>query len=145
MVFAGWYSERRETQERKIVCSNGKFVPPSSSVTVKHGPCLLTLERDKKKREDLGFRNQAPEETSPHLLLGTQDQRLGAEQDQLPCGSTGTSSGDCQMTETCRAPWRMGDVVLGRGHASRWTTYISAHTRTAYKDHVQKRLEEDLC
>ena len=27
--------------------------------------------------------------------------RLGAEQDQLPCGSTGTSSGNCQETETC--------------------------------------------
>ena len=30
------------------------------------------------------FQNQAPEETSPHLLPGAQDQRLGAEQDQLP-------------------------------------------------------------
>ena len=34
------------------------------------------------------FRDQVPEETSPYLLLGAQDQRLGAEQDQLPCGST---------------------------------------------------------
>ena len=32
--------------------------------------------------------------------LGAQDQRLGAEQDQLPCGSTGTSSGICQETDT---------------------------------------------
>ena len=52
-------------------------------------------------REDPGFRNQVPLETSSLLLLGTQDQRLGAEQDQLPCGSTGTSSGKCQETETC--------------------------------------------
>ena len=29
------------------------------------------------------------------------DQWLGAEQDQLPCGSAGTSSGNCQETETC--------------------------------------------
>ena len=38
-------------------------------------------------------------ETSPHLLPGAQDQRLGAGQDQPPCGSTGTSSGNCQETE----------------------------------------------
>ena len=30
----------------------------------------------------------------PHLLLGAQDQRLGGLQDQLPCGPTGTSSGN---------------------------------------------------
>ena len=40
------------------------------------------------------------EETSPYLLLRAQDQRLGAEQDQLPSGYTGTSSGNCQETET---------------------------------------------
>ena len=33
------------------------------------------------------------EETSPHLLFGAQDQRLGVKRDQLPSGSTGTSSG----------------------------------------------------
>ena len=37
-----------------------------------------------------GFQNQLPKETSPHLLLGAQDQQPGAEKDQLPCGSTGT-------------------------------------------------------
>ena len=37
----------------------------------------------------------------PYLLLGAQDQRLGAKQDQFPCGSTGTFSGNCQETETC--------------------------------------------
>ena len=41
------------------------------------------------------------EETSSYLLLGAQDQQLGAEQDQLPCGSSGTSSNNCQETETC--------------------------------------------
>ena len=47
------------------------------------------------------FWNQVHEETSLHPLLGAQDQRLGAEQDQLLCGATGTSSGNCQETETC--------------------------------------------
>ena len=59
------------------------------------------------------------------------------------CGSTGTSSGNCQETETCmvracphattaspkpsfRAPWRMGDAVVGRGNAG-WTTPQVGH------------------
>ena len=65
--------------------------PPSSSMAVKHGPCLLI-----QKKKDPSLQNPVPEETSPHLLLGPQDQRLGAKQDQLPFGSTGTSSGNCQ-------------------------------------------------
>ena len=49
-------------------------------------------------KKDPGFGNQVPEEISLHLLLGAQDQLLGvhAEQAQLPCGSTGTSSYNCQ-------------------------------------------------
>ena len=61
-----------------------------------------------------------------------QDQRLGAEQDQLPHGSAGTSSGNCQKMETCmvwthattactkpsfRAPWRVDNTVVNRGNA----------------------------
>ena len=76
------------------------------------------------------------EETSPYLLFGAQDQRLGSDKDQLPCGSTGTS-GDCQETETCmvttaspkpffRAPRRVRDAVVGRGNAG-WTTSKSGH------------------
>ena len=68
---------------------------PSSSTAVKHGPCLLALKKDP------GFQNQVHEETSPHLLLGEQDQRLSAQQDQLPCGSTGSSSGIFQERKTC--------------------------------------------
>ena len=96
--------------------------------------CLLTL-----KNKDPGFWNQVHEETSPHLLLGVQDQWLGAKQDQLPCGSTGTCSSNCQEMETCishattafpkqsfRAPWRVGDTVVGRGDAG-WTTSKSGH------------------
>ena len=44
--------------------------------------------------KDPGFENQVHEETSPHLLPGAQDQRLGPEQDRLPRWSTGTSSGN---------------------------------------------------
>ena len=52
----------------------------------------------KKKRSRL--QNQVHEETFPYLLLGAHDHGVGTEQDQLPCGSTGTSSGSCQQTET---------------------------------------------
>ena len=41
---------------------------------MKQGPSLLTLE----KKKDPGFRNQVHGETSSHLPLGAQDQRLGA-------------------------------------------------------------------
>ena len=63
-------------------------------MAVKDGPCLLT------EKKDPGLQNQMSEETSLRLLLRAQDQQLGAEQDQLPCGSTGTSCGNCQEMET---------------------------------------------
>ena len=59
-----------------------------------------TLLADSEKKNP-GFRNQMHEETSQYLLLRAQDQWLGVEQNQLPCGSTGTSSGNCQEMETC--------------------------------------------
>ena len=83
------------------------------------------------------FETKWPRKTSPHLRLGAQDLRLGAEQNQLPCGSTGTSSGNCREAEThmvrtaspkpsFRAPWRVDDGVVGRGTAGR-TTSKSGH------------------
>ena len=101
-------------------------------------------------------------EISLHLLLGAQDQRLGAQHYQLPCGSTGTSCSKCQETETCmslacdmshattaspkpsfRVPWRVGDAVVGRGHA-RWTTSKSGH-RCPCHNCTHGRSAEDLC
>ena len=84
-----------------------------------------------------------PEETSRHLLLGAQDQRLGMQQDQFPSGSTGTSFrhlsryrnllGFCMSHATTASPnqsfgafWRVGDAVVGRGNAG-WTTSKSGH------------------
>ena len=51
---------------------------------------ILIADSEKK---DPGFWNQVPEETSPHLLLTTQDQQLNADQDQVFRGSTGIFSG----------------------------------------------------
>ena len=94
-------------------------------MVVKHRPYLLTL-----KKRIQAFKTKMPEETSLHLLLGSQDQRLSAEQDQLPYGSSGTSSGNCQRDghlhgagmshpiiaspkPSFRAAWRVGDAVVG--------------------------------
>ena len=54
------------------------------------------------------FRNQVLEKTSPYFLVGAQDQRLVAEQNQLPCGSTGTSSA---TVERQKLAW-FGHVTL---------------------------------
>ena len=43
-------------------------------------------------------RLHASQETSPHLLLGAQDQRMRADQDHFLCGPTEISSGNCQET-----------------------------------------------
>ena len=104
------------------------------------------------------------EETSLHLLLGAQDQRLGAEQDQLPCGSTETSSGNHQETETCMVRACHTPRRLLQNHPSehlgRWVTPWSAeemldkqrqrvdiptYARTAHNGLPQKRLEKNFC
>ena len=115
-------------------------------------------------KKNPGFRNQVHEETFPYLLLRTQDQRLGAEQDQFSCGSTGTPSGNCQETEICvvRACYKPRQPLQNHpsGHLGGWATPCSAeemldrthqrvdipaHARTVHKGLLQKRLEDDLC
>ena len=128
-----------------------------------YGCGTWTLLVDYEKKKDLGFCNQVLEEPSPHLVLGAQDQLLGVGQDQLPRGSTGTSSGNSQETEICivqtsqtttaspktsfRAPCRVGDIVAGRRNAG-WTTSKSGHPsqcQNCSQGLLQKRLEEELC
>ena len=58
-----------------------------------------TLLADSEKMIQAFKTDQVPEETSPHPLPGAQNEQLGAEQDQHLCGSTGTSSGNCQETK----------------------------------------------
>ena len=103
------------------------------------------------------------EESSLYLLLGAQDQQLGVEQDQLPCRSTGTSSGNCQETETCmvrachtpRQPlqnhpsghlggWAIPGLAEEMLGGQRQRVDFPAHARTAHNGLLQKRLEEDL-
>ena len=130
----------------------------SSSMTVRHGPCLLTEE--KKKVPD--FRNQMLEEASPRLLLGAQDQWLGAEQDQLSSRSTRTSSGNCQRhrnlhgssmslagtaslhLEGWATPWSAEEMLDGKKQQQQQRVDFPAHARTAHNDLLQKTLETIL-
>ena len=104
----------------------GLSLPPSSSMTVHWDmdrACWL-------RKNDPGFQNPVPEETSSHPLLGAQDQRQGAGQDQLPGGSTGTTSGICRETEThmvpaCHTP-RQPSKNHPSGHRGGWATPWSA-------------------
>ena len=103
--------------------------------------------------KDPCFRNEVPKKTSSLLLLGAQEKRLSAEQDELPCGPKGTSTGNCQETETrmpraCYAPrqslqkHRSAEQMLdGRRHR----VDIPVHARTTSNDLQQKRLGDDLC
>ena len=111
--------------------------PPSSYMAVKHGPCLLT-----KKKKDPGFRNKMHEETSQHLLLGAQHHRWDGA--RLPFlwvhrslfwqlsrdgnlhGSGMSHTTTASPKTSARAPWGVGDAVVGRENA-RWTTSKSGH------------------
>ena len=131
--------------------------------------CLLygcetwTLLADWKQRIK-ALETQVLEETSPHFLLGAQDQWLGTEQDQLAYASTGTSSGNCRETETGIARACHTSRQPLQNHSSRhfgewampWPAEemlavqcervdIPAHARTAHKGRLQKTLEKDLC
>ena len=105
------------------------LLPPFSS--------NLWLWNTREKDPDLW--NQVPEETS-HLLLGAQDQGLGAEQIQLPFGSTGTSSGYCQETESCmlRACHTLQQPLQNHpsGHPGVWVT--PCRQRKCYMDNVKE-------
>ena len=121
-------------------------------MAVNHGPCLLILWK-------------GPRPLKPSARA--QDRRLGTEQDQLSCGSTGTP-GNCQETETYNVSYMVWACHTPRqplqnhpsGHLGGWAASwsaeemldgqhqkvdIPAHAKTAYKGLLQKRLEEDLC
>ena len=104
--------------------------PPSSSMAVKHGPCLLALRKGSRpsKLSDLGNFSASPTWNT------TQDQRLGVEEDQLPCEvyrnlfwQSGMSHATAvSLKPSGRTPLRVRDAAVGRGNA-RWTTSESGH------------------
>ena len=81
---------------------------------------------------------------------------MGVEQDQLPCGSTGTSCGDCQEMEMCMV-WTcyMPQQLLHShpsGHLGGWAMPWAAeemlagqHRRVDIPRPLAERLQEDLC
>ena len=98
------------------------------------------------------------EETSPHFLLGAQDQRLGAEQDQFPRGSTETSVkrqkfawfGHVTRHESFSKTILQGTLEGGRqrkcwmDNIKEWTSLPTPELLTN-KGLLQKRPEEDSC
>ena len=125
---------------------------------------LLTHSQKKKKKRIQAFETKCMRTFLRISFLGAQDQRMGAEEAQLPCGSTGIFSGKRQETETCTIQACHTPRQPPRNHPSEhlgeWATSrsaeemldgqhqrvdITAHARTAHKDLLQQRLEEDLC
>ena len=108
-----------------------------------------------------------PEETFLHLFLWARNQRAGAEQDQLSCGCTEPSSGNCRKTKLTWfghvtrhdiiskishiwAFWRVGDVAVGRGKSGQTASKRRPSPCQNYPQWLpaekeKKRLEEDLC
>ena len=103
-------------------------------MNVRLGPCLLTVRKSSR------FSRPKPEGTSSHLLLGAQDQRLGAEhktnflvvtQEPLlttlqtrKLASFGHVKRHDSISRTILQgmhPWGVRDFVVGIGNAG-WTT-----------------------
>ena len=96
----------------------------SSFMAARHGPRLLSLRRGSRLSRPSAWGNFS---ASP---IAVQDQRLVAEQDQLPCGPTDTSSANCRQTEThmvrtCHALQKL-PKNLSSGHLGGWATSRSA-------------------
>ena len=108
--------------------------------------------------KDQGSQNQVPEETSPHLPLGAQDQLQGCEAGSTSLwvqrnlfwqlsregnmhGSGMSHASTASPSLSFRAPWRVDDAVAGRGNAG-WTTPTSGHPRP-YKNCSQGPLAKN--
>ena len=123
-----------------------------------HAPCLLTLKKVSRLSRPTALGNFS---ASP---MWSRHQRLGAEQDQLPCGSIETSSRNCQKMSNLHGsrmscarkplwnnssgyigwwatPWSAEEMLYGQ----RQRLDIPAHARTAHNGLPQKRLEMYLC
>ena len=110
--------------------------PPSSSMAVKHGLCLLTLKKRIQVCETTRLRKR--------LCISSLSTRrtTGCRARSTSLWVHGTSSGNCQGMETCmvrachmpRQPLQnhpsghlgVGDADVGRGNAG-WTTTKSGH------------------
>ena len=120
-----------------------KFKLYKSLVTpiVLYGCEIWTLLADSEKKDPC-FRNEVPEEKLLRIFyLEAQDQRLGAEQNNFLVGSLepllatvkrrklawlGHITRHASPKPPFRAPWSVGDALVGRGNA-RWTTSKSGH------------------
>ena len=103
-VFAVWYlwvmwpiilyKKNNNKKQKKLV--------KSLVITVLHCETLILLTDSEKGIRAFQIKCLRK---PPHLQLGAQDQQQGVEQDQLPCGSTWTSSGNCKDMKPHKIMW----------------------------------------
>ena len=122
---------------------------------------LLTLRKKRKeKKKDPGFRDQKLKKL---LRMSYLERNTNDEQDDLPCGLRGTSSGNCQETklssfghvtrhdslsktilqgtlEVWATPWSAEEMLDGQ----RKRVDVHAHVRTAHDGLSQKGVKEGL-
>ena len=143
-----YHQLRKQVQVAQVSCHHHRFLWLWNTDPA----CWL------RKKRITAFETKFMRKLLLHLLLGAQDLQLGAEQDQLSCGSTETSSGNCKETETCviRAFHKPRQPLENRpsGHLGGWATPwsaeemlygqhlwvdIPAHARAAQKGPLQKK------
>ena len=113
--------------------------PPSSSMAVKHGPCLLTLKKRIQSFESKYLRKHlyisCLEHTRPMpgcearstSLWVCRSLFLQLSGDRNFHGSGMSHSMTASPKLSFRAPWKVGDATVSRENAG-WTTSKSGHT-----------------
>ena len=119
---------------------------------MKHGPYLLTLKKRIQAFETKCMRKLLRIPYLEHktndwvrstttFLVGSQKPFLATVKRRKLRWFGHVTRYDSLSKTMVRAPWRVGDAVVGRGNAG-WTTSKSGHP---WPGLLQKRLEEDLC
>ena len=123
-------------------------------MVARHGPCFLTLRKESSLSRPSAWGNFSASptwSTGPTTESRARSSSLWAQGNlfwQLSRDGISHDSGMSHATTASpkpsfRAPWRVGDAVLGRGFAG-WTTSKSGHPCPC-QNFSQQRLEEDLC
>ena len=130
--------------------------PPSSSMAVKHGPCLLALKTGSRLSKPGAVGNLSISPTSstrPTTGCGANLSSLWVHRNLLQqLSKDGILHGSGMLHSTTASPKPPFRAPSGwhRGQQRKyWMDYqrvdIPAQARTAYNGLTQKRLEEDLC
>ena len=112
--------------------STSLLSPPFFSMAVKHGPCLLTLKKGSKLFETSCMRKLlriSHLEHKANYCVRSKIKFFVVNRNlfwQLSKDGNLHGPGISYATTASRAPWRVGDAVVGRENAG-WTTLKSGH------------------